>query len=451
MADEILPAVMTTASPWGDTVPTFTYLAGAAGSGKTFLTKLWQEEEGRKLLLCATTGIAAINLGGSTINAVLGFFDTKSLQDKYVSGQLTAHLGRLWKSGVRRLVLDEVSMLDGDQLTILVRAIDELNGRGYVLDKQTDDIPAEMGLTLVGDFAQLPPVKAPFAFESPEWHRFQDHTITLTEIRRQADPQFIEALRAARKGEGHRAIDYFRDDLQEVTSDTFDGTTIFARNESVDRYNQIRFDQVTADTVYYPSTRWGKQRSEWGNPEKPAHTWGIPERLAVKEGALVMILANTWAVGPPPKRAIYVNGDLGVVTEAVPEKKYVRVLLHRTSEEVSVEYVTREVLIPCDSARRQELRDLGQADRIRQEGKFECTGEITYMPLRLAYASTVHKAQGLSLDKVQVNLRDPFFKSCGMVYVALSRARTAPGLRLVGSPAAFIERCTSDPRLKGWL
>jgi ATP-dependent exoDNAse (exonuclease V) alpha subunit len=73
------------------------------------------------------------------------------------------------------------------------------------------------------------------------------------------------------------------------------------------------------------------------------------------------------------------------------------------------------------------------------------------MPLRVAYASTVHKSQGLSLDRVQVSIRDAFFKTPGMLYVALSRARTADGLRLIGSEAALVERCTCDPRLQEYL
>jgi ATP-dependent DNA helicase PIF1 len=113
--------------------------------------------------------------------------------------------------------------------------------------------------------------------------------------------------------------------------------------------------------------------------------------------------------------------------------------------------VRREVKQPCDAARRKELRAEGKDDLISDDGKWEITGWIAYMPLRVAYASTVHKSQGLSLDQVQINFRDAFFKSAGMVYVALSRARTAAGLRLVGTPATLVERCHADPRLKEWL
>ncbi len=437
---------------WGTAAPMFTYIAGPAGSGKTFLVKAWAARE-KGLLLCATTGIAAINLGGTTINAQLGYFDTKSLQDSYTNGFLTARLGKLWKAGVRRLILDEVSMLDGDQLTYLVKAIEELSGRGYVLKSQEwdeDDGVAAMGLTLVGDFAQLPPVKAPFAFESTEWDRFiGKNTITLTEIRRQADQDFIAALRAARLGQGYKALEYFGPALQSTTDDNFDGPTLLAKNESVDRYNWLRMNRLTGRDVHFVSSREGKQRSEWGNPDKPPTTWGIPQRLHLKIGALVMILANKRR--PMAYGFEYVNGDLGTIEEADEERKIAYIRLQRTNEVVAVDYVRREVLVPLDSARRKELRDKGESHKISDNGKWEIAGWIQYMPLRVAYASTVHKSQGLSLDKVQVNIRDAFFKSPGMIYVALSRARTPQGLRLVGSAAAFIERCTTDPRLGPWL
>jgi len=435
---------------WPSPVPTFTYLAGAAGSGKTFATKEWAARESG-LLLCATTGIAAINLGGETVNSILGYFDTASLQESYVNGFLTAKLGKLWRAGVRRLILDEVSMLAGDQLTYIVKAIEEVNGRGYVLGKWTaddeDTPPPAMGLTLVGDFLQLSPVKATYAFESSEWGRFTPNVITLTEIRRQADPEFIEMLRAARSGKGQVVADYFqaRNAIQQETDQHFDGPTIFAKNESVDRHNYLRLAAVTGREVVFPSTRFGKLRSEWGQLEKPEHTWGIPKTLTLKVGALVMILANERDT--ESHQLVYVNGDLGTIVDAEDGCAHVR--LQRTGEVVKVTPVERAVRVPCDSARRTELRKQGKGDFI--DGKWEIVGGIIYMPLRVAYASTVHKSQGLSLDKVQINVRDPFFRTAGMLYVALSRARTAEGLRLVGSPQALDERATVDPRVKQWL
>ncbi len=441
------------AAPWPDPVPPYCYLGGPAGSGKTFAVKAWQERE-PGLELCSTTGISAINLGGVTVHAALGYFDTRSLQESYTNGFLTARLGKLWRSGVRRLIVDEVSMMDGDQLTYIVRAIEEVNGRGYVLGKweaDDDTPPPSMGLTLVGDFLQLPVIKAPFAFESPEWPRFADHTKVLTEIRRQADPAFITMLRHARAGRAKEVVAYFAGKLSTETDDHFDGPTLFAKNDAVDRYNFIRLSRVTGRDLRFVSRREGKQRSEWGNPDKPPATWGIPQTLHLKVGALVMILANRRRILLDGSSGgfLYVNGDLGTVVDAAEGSCVVT--LQRTGHDVNVHYVRREVLQPIDSARRKELRALGKDDCISDNGKFEVTGWIEYLPLRVAYAATVHKVQGLSLGKVQFSLRDAFCKTPGLVYVALSRCRTAEGLRLIGSEAALRERCNADPRLTAWL
>lgn len=442
---------------WEEPTPPFSYLAGAAGSGKTFAVKDWAGRVSG-LELCATTGIAALNLGGTTINALAGYFDTKSLMDSFTTGMLTARLGRLWRAGIRRLVIDEVSMMDGEQLTYLVKGVEEVNGRGYVLgkwDEDDDAPPPAMGLTLVGDFAQLKPVDGVWAWESPEWERFQPNTITLTEIRRQADLPFINALRQARVGNGKAVLEYFDGRLCDLTDDRFEGPTLMATNAAVDRYNWIRMSKLHGRELFFESRREGKQRSEWGNPQKPPNTWGIPLRLHLKVGALVMILANRREEGLPPQPFVYVNGDLGEVVEvggeAVPDEQSCYVKLQRSGRVVEVNYVRREVLQPCDSARRKELILAGKSELLTENRKFEIVGWVSYMPIRVAYASTVHKSQGLTLDRVQVNIREHFFKTPGMLYVALSRARTGEGLRLVGSAAALIERCAADPRLKPWL
>lgn len=431
----------------------FSALIGPAGTGKTFFTKGWAASEKRgSVVLAATTGIAAINLGeGTTINSLLGFFDTASLRDAYVSGFLASRLSKLHKAGLRRICLDEVSMLDGEQLTILTRVLDELAGYGYGIgvdvdtDYDADATPEEsdpeypVKLTLIGDFCQLPPVKAPFAFESPEWERYAPYTKVLTEIRRQADKDYIEALMAVRRGDAAMALEYFGDRLEPLTDHHFDGPTLLARNEEVDRFNRLRMDALPTPKVSFTATRWGKQRGEWKL---------IPDTLLLKEGALVMILANAKdTLSEDPHKFLYVNGDLGDLQSAEGDVAYVK--LRRTGEVVRVPKVTREVKIPLEVGRAKALKAEGHGDRI--DGKWEITGAVTYMPLRLAYATTVHKSQGLSLDQVQVNIRDHFFSTPGMLYVALSRARTAEGLRLVGQPGTFQARCTVDERVRPWL
>ncbi|KKK87514.1 hypothetical protein LCGC14_2752470 [marine sediment metagenome] len=301
-----------------------------------------------------------------------------------------------------------------------------------------------MGLTLVGDFCQLAPVKAPYAFTSQEWHRYVDHTCLLTEIKRQDDPEFVRALQAVRRGDATRALEFFGPRLVQQTDMQYDGSTLFAKNDPVTRYNIQRLEQLSTPVVSFASTRWGKLRSEWGGPPKPPDKWGIPPHISLKDGALVMILANKRI--DDSMRMCYVNGDLGEFLGE--EDGRARLRLRRTGEEVMVEPITRFHLTPLEPGRRKELVAEGHADRIKD--KMEIIGGITYMPLRVAYASTVHKTQGLTLDAVQVNIRDHFFRSYGMLYVAL-RCRTADGLRLVGDARGFVDRCRVDPQVREWV
>ena len=299
---------------------------------------------------------------------------------------------------------------------------------------------------------QLSPVKAPFAFESPVWKRFAANTVTLLEVRRQADAAFIAALRAARRGEVAETVAFFRDRLVEQTDDRYQGPTLFAKNDSVARYNWLRLEQLDTPEIVYTNRREGKQRSEWGSESKPTNQWGVPPILRIKEGALVMVLANKREVTfmGRPGAFQYVNGDLAEVI-GKPSETTCRAKLLRTGAEVEIEYVRREVTQPADAARRKELRALRQDDKLTEDGKHEILGWIEYMPLRLAYGSTVHKTQGLSLDAVQINLADHFFTAGGMLYVSLSRARTAEGLRIVGTESLLATRCNADPRVKDWL
>jgi hypothetical protein len=435
-------------------------LSGTAGTGKTWLARELAHVPG--VTLAATTGIAAVNLGeGTTINALLSYFDTASLREMYTQGYLQTRLRHLRRCGLRRIVLDEKSMLDGQQLTLIVRAIDEVN-QGRTLEDvggdeyadmpsaeashPTDDEP-QLALTLVGDFGQLPPVRAPFAFESAEWERFSAHRTTLTEVKRQDDQDFVHALHAVRLGQAHEALAFFTEDRFAGQLDyEFDGTTVFAKNDAIARYNQLRLDRLTTSKVSFESMRWGKERGDWKQ---------IPERLDLKLQALVMILANQRqsSMDPEPGRLVYANGDLGLLVgvdwDEERDEDVAHVELYRTGEVVTVRMVTRECLQPLEPGRAKELRLAGLDERVHD--KSEIVGEVTYMPLRCAYGTSVHKSQGLTLDKVQVNIQDAFFKQPGMLFVALSRARTASGLRLVGTPRFFVDRCTVNPVVRPWL
>ncbi len=423
-------------------IPTgrYSYITGSAGTGKTTLVRAWcAQNPGAQL--CATTGIAAVNLGDAvTINSLLGYYDTASLRDAYVHGYLQGRLRKLRAGGTTRYILDEVSMLEGTALDLLVDAFEDVNNEAGVLAGHEPEI----GLTLVGDFLQLPPIgerpekgrraaPAPFAFESRAWptHFEGDNTLRLTKIHRQADPDFLAGLAALRAGANLEALEVFRPCLTRHTDHEFDGTTVFAKNAEVDRFNQLRLRELTTTPAVFVNVRTGKELGEWRH---------IPQTLVLKPGALVMCLYNFYTEDPDTqeRRIQAANGDLAEFLgpdEKVPTLARVRV--RRTGEEIAIPQVLRE-----------NAKVIGR-DRFGKPIK-EILGTIKYTPLRLAYCTTVHKSQGLTLDRVQLSISDPFWSAPAMLYVGVSRARSLEGLRIVGNLEQLRARAVFDARVEAW-
>jgi ATP-dependent DNA helicase PIF1 len=402
-------------------------------SGKTFLVKKRIEDDPFYGLLTSSTGVAAVNLGGTTLNSALKFFDTASLAENYERGKLQATLAKISRTGVKNLVLDEVSMTAAPQIDIICSALEEVNRRS------TTEHP--LGFVTVGDPLQLPPVKAEWFFKAQAWAKFQKNTTKLTKIWRQSDPAFLNALNFLRSGNGAEAAEILKDivTFAPVVNKSWDGTTIVGKNDQVDRHNYLRLMQVTGQLYNIDSARWGKQATEWARH--------IPAQLQIKVGALVVILTND------SPEFTYANGDTGHVRGFEPG--YVLVELKRNGEVVKIGKIHRTVTTreePPELAGMDPM-DLPEASsgnapfgKISFDPDREVwhVGGIRFMPLRLAYASTVHRSQGLSLDSVQVDLRDTFTGMPAMVYVSLSRVKTPQGLRIVGTPDLIIKRCNVD-------
>lgn len=298
----------------------------------------------------------------------------------------------------------------------------------------------------------------PWAFESRFWPRFAANETRLTKIWRQADPQFLAALNFARAGRGREAVGVLQaagQRFENFVDHDFDGTTLVGKNDEVDRLNQIRLDKVRGRLIALPARRWaaaGRVRPEWKH---------IPERTLIRENCYVMILSNLYEEG----RLVYANGDCGwvrgVQTGVPGVPPLVMVELVRTGETVGVTPLVRAV----DWSEKQEWARGGEwseqgtesdgrycaEPHYRKKKKRWVTGQVEYYPIRLAYASTTHRSQGLSLDKVQIDFRGWMFKNAAMTYVAMSRARTLQGLRLVGTPQLLQERCVVDPKVARWL
>lgn len=412
------------------------FITGPAGTGKTFLVKGRAEEPGWGTL-SATTGIAGVNMGTQTLHSLLAYFDTASLRDNYVTGRLHRMLRAVYARSCN-LVIDEVSMLSGEQLSLIVDAAD-------ALAEQRD-----LGLVLTGDMCQLPPIKEPWVFASEHWPRFEENTTRLTKHWRQADPRFLEALQHAREGDGEAAANGLKDlvEWRGALDLDFEGTTILPKNAQVDRYNQQRLAGLASPFIRSERDVWGSSSGEWKL---------IPKTLELREGCLVMILSND------RPDFTYANGDLGWVegwklpqgVGGEPGEFCIR--LCRNNAIVCIPRIYRLTTrddAPHDGTmqRFKEEEGKGRPRKVHYDVKLRkyVTGWVRFHPLRVAYAATCHKVQGLSLDRVQLDVRDGFFGTNGMAYVGLSRARTPEGLKIVGTPEVLAKRVKVAEEVRRW-
>jgi hypothetical protein len=351
------------------------------------------------------------------------------------------------------IIVSNCSMFGGPSLDLLYNAFDEVNKSPSVVKA------GGLALTLVGDFCQLPAVKAPFAFEANCWPSFESNTTKLTKIWRQTDTQFLEALNHLRRGAGGPAAEILQSmgiTFHKSIEPNYDGTTLMAHNEDVDRYNLVKLQSL-------PGKLFGLVANRWGCPEvinpktgKGPSEWDrIPDRVALKIGARVMILSNDtegWT---------YVNGSTGVVAglaKGMDNSALVRIALD-DGMEVEIGRITRRVerrKLPEGYDRKEIAANSVMAAEqkkpyYKESSKKYVLGEVTYYPLRLAWASTIHKSQGLSLSRVQIDMSKHFFGAAAMSYVSFSRCRTPEGLRLVGSPDLLVKRCNIDSKVLPWL
>ncbi len=391
------------------------FITGKAGVGKSTLLRERCDANPRYAVLSASTGIAAINLNTVTIHSLLGFFDTDSLRDAYIQGQAQKRLRRVAEEGFENVVVDECSMISKDVLDILVRIFDDVN-----TNRSLNGEPP-VGLILTGDACQLPPIAdrpaghqpsrgrraaipPPWCFDSQFWPRFAKNTTHLTKVWRQADPRFLAALDFARSGRGRDCVQVLQSCGQRFESAvdlSFKGTTVVGKNDEVDRLNQIRLDREPGRKIALPSRRWavgGRGRPEWKN---------VPERTILREGCYVMILANQYAPadGGGKPQMVYANGDCGWVRGIEPSETpgvapAVMVELVRTGEIVFVRSLVRDISFADkpewvsgewdQQAQDEDGRWIGK-QHYRKAKRRWVTGQIEYFPLRLAYASTVHK------------------------------------------------------------
>lgn len=371
------------------------FLTGPAGSGKTHVLNQFirqQKRKGKEIAVTASTGIAATHIGGTTIHSWsgLGIRDELTNQD------------RLWLTDNSRLskryamtdilIIDEVSMLHGKRL-------DMINEAAQLLRASHEPFGG-MQVILTGDLFQLPPISRgnepeDFAHMSEAWQQLDPAICYLTSQHRQDDGDLLTILDALRANDFD---EYHADILQErigvPPDETVALTRLYTHNVNVDTINNQQLDALEGDVEIYEMKTSGRSQFI----ESLQKSVLAPEILELKVGAEVMFVANNFAAG-------FANGTRGRVIEFDGDSPIVK--LQSNGKMIKVE---------------------PHIWRYEEDGRERAT--VSQLPLRLAWAITIHKSQGMSLDSALIDLSRAF--TYGMGYVALSRVRSIEGLYLSG-------------------
>lgn len=384
------------------------FLTGKAGTGKSTLIRHFLQTTRRRVVVAAPTGIAALNVDGHTIHRLFGFRSTTTIDDVRTGSYRPGRFGAALKS-LQTLVIDEASMVRADLFDQVAAALERFGPR-----------PGEpfggVQIVLVGDLLQLPPVvhdsvaeyfstryETPYFFSADAFATMEFPTVALTTVfRQQGDVRLTALLNAVREGV---LLEHAREELNSRVDPDFEPPedemwlTLAPSNAIVTARNRQRLDRLPGEQYRSVAVESG-DLSLFDPPTE--------RELVFKAGAQVMMLTNDQAER-------WVNGTLGRIVD-VREQDGALITV--------VEFADGSQAV-VDPFVWEARRPVVEADRLRSE----IVGSFTQLPFRLAWAITIHKSQGQTLDRLVVDLSGGVFAT-GQVYVALSRATSLAGLVL---------------------
>ncbi len=378
------------------------FIAGRAGTGKTTFLKNVLENINKRFVILAPTGQAAINAGGQTIHSFFGF-NFGVLGPNEIGEMNTSKIGLV--RNLDTIIIDEVSMVRCDIIDAIDRTL-----RRYVGNS------APFGgiqMVFVGDMFQLEPIVTKqdretlrqiyghdifYFYKASVLEQINLPKIELLKIYRQNDPEFIEVLEHVRVGELTTG-DLLKINSR-VSSDEDDEMriTLTSINADAHRINEGRLAAIKSESKTYKAVHIGITK---------ATSDIVVDTLVLKVGAQVMFNKND-------RCQRWVNGTIGEVTELGEEN--VKVKLEKGEEYVVEREDWENIEYEYDPQKKCCIKSI--------------TGKVTQLPLKLAWAITIHKSQSLTFDKVSIDFGDGAFSN-GQAYVALSRARSLEGLRLI--------------------
>ena len=403
------------------------FLTGKAGTGKSYLASRIIDgcsSSRRNVVICAPTGIAALNVGGATIHRAFGL--PLSVIEPYRSCRDKGRLKMLAAADV--VVVDEISMCRQDLFTAMVNSLEKASRmRGAKRHKQ---------LLVVGDFHQLPPVltqreeslygnfyEGLYPFQGDAWSRVRIRTVELQENMRQKDARLMRMLDNIREG----VPDFGCLEARTVAIPDPDAISLCTTNRRADEVNVIGLGRLHDREAVFTAVSEGAVCEG----DKP-----VPDTFSVKVGARVMTVVNSDEDGGG-----YHNGSLGTVASIDGTKRTVWVRFDHSGETLPVKPYLWEIY---DYGIENRKIDGGGPGFVESVTKRK-VGSYCQLPLKLAWAVTVHKSQGQTYDRVNIYASERYFAP-GQLYVALSRCRTLEGMNIIGrfSPSAVI----TDPAVR---
>lgn len=373
-------------------------LTGPAGSGKTFLLNqfiAYLKKKGIGVAVTASTGIAATHIGGRTIHswAGIGIKDHLSSREIQTLSKRSYMKKQFEKTEV--LIIDEISMLHAHRLDMVDAVCRAMKKNALPF--------GGIQVVMSGDFFQLPPItpgsdEADFVYKANVWPEMDVRICYLEEQHRQNDEKMIQILKSMREDAvSDDILGMLNERLKEKPKFGLKPVRLFTHNIDVDSINNAELEKIQAEEYVYRMTGDGEKKLM----ESLKKNCLAPDTLILKEGAKVMFVKNKFK----DEKVIYVNGTTGEVIGFTEEKLPLVRLLNGEVVTVAPDSWT-----------------IDDEDRI--------LARINQIPLRLAWAITVHKSQGMTLDAAEIDLSRSF--GYGMGYVALSRLRSLSGLYLLG-------------------
>lgn len=376
------------------------FLTGSAGTGKTYVLNEYVKylrERGIEPALVAPTGIAASHIGGKTIHSFFSVGIKEEIDGSYLRWlQKQPFLLDRFEE-LRVLIVDEISMVSPKLFLLMDKIL-----RAF---KHLEKPFGGVQVVLAGDFFQLPPIsktakesgEAKFVWQTQLWQKMDLKVCYLEEKFRQDDDVLITILEEIRAGAvSENSMEVFRSRYKKKLANNFSPTKLYTHNADVDKINDAEVDKLPGEPVVFEANTKGSKK----NLEKIFKGSLVAEQVKLKKGAMVIFIKNNYEKG-------YINGTLGKV-----------VSFSKADNLPIVEIFSgRKILVEME-------------EWLLENEKGEVKAVVEQIPLKLAWALTVHKSQGMTLDAAEIDLSKTF--EVGQGYVALSRIRSIEGLRLMG-------------------